>query len=98
MTEERKFMAVRELTKRVNRYIKQIAAKVGITENVSSYVARHSWATIAKNSGTSTEFISESLGHSSVIVTQLYLKSFEKSTREEHSKKMEDSVYKQNAV
>jgi integrase len=98
MTEEQKFMQVRQLTKQLNKYLKQIAGRVGITENVSSYVARHSWATIAKNSGTSTEFISESLGHSSVIVTQLYLKSFEKSTRREHSEKMEKAINNQKAI
>jgi len=97
-SEEKKFTAVRQLIKKVNSHIKHIAKATGINENVSSYVARHSWATIAKNSGTSTEFISEALGHSSVKVTKGYLKSFEKSTREEHSQKMESVIYNQNAV
>lgn len=96
--EARKYAEIRQLIKQVNKYLRQIALDVGIKERVSSYVARHSWATIAKNSGTSTEFISESLGHSSVIVTKRYLKSFEKSTREEHSEKMEDAIYNENAV
>jgi site-specific recombinase XerD len=65
---------------------------------MSSYVARHSWATIAKNSGSSVEFLSEALGHSSVKVTQGYLKSFERSTREAHAEKMEDAVYSNKAV
>jgi len=97
-SEERNYAEIKQLTKQVNKYVRRIAKAVGIKEKISSYVARHSWATIAKNSGTSTEFISEALGHSSVIVTKRYLKSFEKSTREEHSEKMENSVYKQNAV
>jgi integrase len=97
-SEERNYAEIKQLTKQVNKYVRLIASVVGIKENISSYVARHSWATIAKNSGTSTEFISEALGHSSVIVTKRYLKSFEKSTREEHSEKMENTVYKQNAV
>ncbi len=82
----------------MNKYVRQIALTVGIKEHISSYVARHSWATIAKNSGTSTAFISEALGHSSELVTKRYLKSFEKSTREEHSEKMENQVYNSNAV
>ena len=92
-SEERKFAEVKKLVKQVNIYVKRIANTVGINENVSSYVARHSWATIAKNSGTSVEFLSEALGHSSVKVTKGYLKSFEKSTREEHSDKMENAIY-----
>jgi integrase/recombinase XerD len=98
MSEEKKFRTVKETIKRANDYISQIAKKVGINENVSTYVARHSWATISKNSGASVEFLSEALGHSSVKVTQGYLKSFEKSAREEHSEKMENQVYNQNAV
>jgi integrase len=98
MSEEKKFMEVRQLIKMVNKYLRKIALALEISERVSSYVARHSWATISKNSGTSTEFISEALGHSSVMVTRSYLKSFEKSTRTEHSEKMEDQIYKSNAV
>jgi integrase/recombinase XerD len=97
-TEERKFAEVKQLIKQVNKYVRRISLVVGIKENVSSYVARHSWATIAKNSGTSVEFLSEALGHSSVKVTQGYLKSFEKSTREEHSEKIEKAVYNQKAI
>jgi len=96
--EQKKYSEIKQLVKQVNKYVSRIALVVGITERVSSYVARHSWATIAKNSGTSTEYISESLGHSSIIVTKRYLKSFEKSTREEHSAKIENVIYNQNAL
>lgn len=92
-SDERKYAEVKQLTKQLNKYVRQIAKAVGIKENVSSYVARHSWATIAKNSGTSTEFISEALGHSSVTITKKYLKSFEKTTREEHSEKIENLIF-----
>ena len=42
-----------------------------------TYFARHSFATILKNSGVSTEFISEALGHSSLSTTKNYLAGFE---------------------
>ncbi len=96
--EERKFAEVRQLTKMVNQHLKRIAKAVKIKDNVSSYVARHSWATISKNTGASTEYISEQLGHSSVLVTKSYLKGFEKATRETQSTKTEDAVYNQKAV
>lgn len=96
--EERKFAEVRQLTKMVNQHLKRIAKAVKIKDNVSSYVARHSWATISKNTGASTEYISEQLGHSSVLVTKSYLKGFEKATREQQSSKTEDAVYNQKAV
>jgi integrase/recombinase XerD len=91
-SEARKYAEIKQLTKQVNKYIRQIAVAVGIKEDITSYSARHSFATIAKNSGTSTEFIKEALGHSSVNVTEKYLKSFEKSTRREHAEKMENLI------
>lgn len=41
------------------------------------HVARHSYATVLKRAGVSTAIISESLGHSSEKVTQIYLDCFE---------------------
>ena len=42
-----------------------------------TYVARHTWATLAKYCQVPEEVISEGLGHSSLEVTRTYLKSFE---------------------
>ncbi len=44
---------------------------------VSSYTARHTWATLAKYCHVPEEMISEGLGHSSLEVTRTYLKSFD---------------------
>ena len=61
----------------VNGYLADIGKELGIELKISSYVARHSYATVLKRSGVSTSVISESLGHSSERVTQIYLDSFE---------------------
>ena len=66
------------LTKIINKYVKQIAEEVGINKNVTTYFARHSFATVLKRSGAKIEMISELLGHSNVGVTESYLDSFEK--------------------
>ena len=50
---------------------------------MSSHTGRHSFATVLKRSGVSTSIISESLGHSSEKVTQIYLDSFENSQIDE---------------
>jgi len=97
MTDEIKYSKIKHFIKAMNGYIKKIARSLGIEENVSSYSARHSWATISRNSGASTEFIKEALGHSSVSVTERYLKQFEKETRMEHAEKMERAVFGQDA-
>lgn len=46
---------------------------------MSSHVARHTFATVLKRSGVNIAIISESLGHSDLSTTQIYLDSFENS-------------------
>jgi integrase/recombinase XerD len=64
----------------INEHMKQIAIELGIFKPITTYYARHSFATILKNSGVSTEFISEALGHTSLETTKNYLAGFEQDT------------------
>lgn len=66
-----------------NNTLKKIAEMVGVSQNLTTYVARHSWATVAKEKGISVAVISEGLGHSSENVTNVYLKSFEQGVLDE---------------
>ena len=61
----------------VNGHLESIGRSLGIELKLTTYVARHSYATVLKRSGVSTSIISESLGHSSERVTQIYLDSFD---------------------
>ena len=61
----------------INEHVKKIAKELKINKPVTTYYARHSFATILKNSGVSTEFICEALGHSSLATTKNYLAGFE---------------------
>jgi site-specific recombinase XerD len=60
-----------------NKKLKLIGEMAGCSIRVSTYVSRHSWATIAKRAGVATAIISEGLGHDSEKTTQIYLDSFE---------------------
>jgi integrase/recombinase XerD len=64
--------------KRFNKSMKTICASLKI-KPVTSYVSRHSWATIMRQEGHSTEVISESMDHASVHQTATYLKKFDKT-------------------
>ena len=75
---------VSDITKRVNRSLKVIGTAVGI-EGLSTYSARHSYATVLKRSGANIAFISESLGHQNVRTTENYLASFEKDERRKNA-------------
>jgi integrase/recombinase XerD len=77
MNEIQKMAIYKQLTKIINKYIKQIAKELEIDKNVTTYFARHSFATVLKRSGAKIEMISELLGHSNVGVTESYLDSFE---------------------
>lgn len=50
---------------------------VGLDIQITGYVIRHSWASIAKRKGISKDIIGESLGHNDPKVTEIYLESFE---------------------
>lgn len=65
--------------KRYNRDLKKIAELCEIEAKITSYVARHSFATNLKEKGVSTDIISEAMGHQNLAVTQTYLKELENS-------------------
>lgn len=81
---------IKQLTKQVNKYMKRIAKVLELQMNLTSYSARHSYATVLKRSGVGIEYISESLGHSDLKVTENYLDSFEDETRVANTKKLLD--------
>lgn len=60
----------------VNQDLKSVGENAKITEKLTTYVARHSFATNLKRSGISTSVISEAMGHDSEKTTKIYLESF----------------------
>lgn len=63
----------------INRNLKKIAAMVDVKIPLTLYVARHSWASVAKAKGIPVSVISEGLGHDSEATTQIYLASLDTS-------------------
>lgn len=63
--------------KQHNKYLKRIAKDCNIPTNFTSYVIRHSWATIAKYNNVPTSIIKDGLGHEDEATTQSYLDDFE---------------------
>ena len=64
---------------RINRYLGDVARKARISIPLTLYVARHSWASVAKDKKIPLSVISESMGHGSEKTTRIYLKSLDKS-------------------
>ena len=61
----------------INRKLKEIGKMAGVQLPLTMYVARHSWASVAKNKNVPISVISEGLGHDSEMTTQIYLASLD---------------------
>ncbi|MEI8049344.1 MAG: site-specific integrase [Bacteroidota bacterium] len=88
ITPDKELALIQQSIKTLNKYIRRIAGELKIEKDVSSYTARHSFASVMKQSGASTEFISESLGHSNLATTENYLASFEMETKRKLAKNL----------
>jgi integrase len=87
---EKRRAELQQFIKMVNKYMKRVAANLGIDRPITTYYARHSFSTVLKRSGVDIQFISESLGHKSVSTTRSYLDSFEDDAKKEVVKLLTD--------
>ena len=62
-TEQQRYDRTHKVLTNTNRWLRKIGQRVGI-EHLTTYVARHTFATVLKRSGVNIAIISESLGHS----------------------------------
>lgn len=86
LSPDRERQLIQQLTQVINNHLKAIAKALEIDSPLTTYAARHSFATILQRSGASAEFISEALGHSNVKTTQNYLAGFEDESKKEITK------------
>ncbi len=63
----------------INYKLKSISTMAGLQINLTMYVTRHSWASIAKSQNIPLSVISEGMGHDSENTTQIYLASLDNS-------------------
>lgn len=79
---------IHKILGKVNINLKLIAAQLGVEGNLTTYVARHSFASVLKKSGVNIALISEALGHSDLSTTQIYLDSFDNEQVDEAMKNL----------
>jgi len=84
-TPMREKVIINDIIRRTNRRLKLIGEALGI-KGISTYTARHSYATVLKRSGANIAYISESLGHADLKTTENYLASFEREEREKNAR------------
>lgn len=76
------------ITKSVNKYIKQIADELGITAPITTYWARHSFASQLLRSNAPAKLIGDSLGHSNLKTTQGYLADFDEAAQRQYVERL----------
>lgn len=69
----------RQIYRKINRNMKKLAVELGLNMKLTSYVARHSWASIAHANGIPIPVISAGLGHDSERTTKIYLRALDRS-------------------
>lgn len=82
---KRQYAAARNAMKDYNKALKELAALAGISESITSYTARRTFATIAKYKGVPVAAISDALGHTDVKTTQIYLDQFDNDTMDAYN-------------
>lgn len=84
-TERRQYHRMLE---NINYSLKKIGEMIGLKMPLTTYTARHTWASIARNMNISISIISEGMGHNSIKTTQVYLNSIDVSKIDEANKKI----------
>jgi integrase/recombinase XerD len=90
MSKTEQLDAIHEVVKQTNKHIGNVAAKLGINTKVTSYVARHSAATILLKAKEPIKHISDLLGHTDIKTTQDYLGEFGSGQKDEAAAKLTD--------
>ncbi|MRI02102.1 tyrosine-type recombinase/integrase [Kriegella sp. EG-1] len=84
------YKKIKNFTRYINDHIKRIAKRNDLPNDISTYWARHSFATVSLRKGASMEFISEALNHSDLSVTKNYFAGFEDEVKKEFAESLLD--------
>jgi len=89
-SKDKKKKMIKSYIRVTNTYLKKLGklAEVSNPHQLTTYVARHTWATTLKRNGASTSLISEAMHHSDEKTTQIYLDSFENDIVDEMNEKL----------
>ena len=86
------YSAYRKMEHNTNYNLKKIGEMIGLKIPLTTYVARHTWASVALHMNIPVATISEGMGHNSYKTTQIYLESIDVATINEANKKIIQQV------
>ena len=73
---------------RINRHLKAIGNRLGLSVPLTMYVSRHAWASIARSKNVPLSVISEGMGHESEKTTRIYLASIRSEAVDKANRKI----------
>lgn len=76
----------------VNRNLKKVGVMAGIGIPLTTYVARHTWASTMRDMGCDLSVVSAGLGHENLRTTQIYLSTIDTATVEKANRKLLDRI------
>ena len=85
MSPMEQYSRVRTLTKFISDGTAIIGEEVALSKKPNNMACRHSYATHSKQSGATTEYIKEALGHASLTTTEIYLGDYGQEVKKEFS-------------
>ena len=75
--QQRAYLQYQNKLNSYNRLLKKLSSLAGLNVNLSSYVVRHTWASLAYSSNVELNVISKALGHTNTNTTQIYIRELE---------------------
>ncbi len=81
MTVEERYEATKIALRYINNHMKKIGEKLNFKSKVTSFVARHTWATVMMRHNIPVSYISKGLGHTSMLTTERYLGDFDQDRK-----------------
>ena len=85
-TDGTEYAQYQRMLENINRCLHHIGTMIRLKQRLTSYVARHSWASIARNMNIPLALISEGMGHQSYKTTQIYLNTIDSAKIDEANK------------
>lgn len=89
------YTAYRKVEHNTNYNLKKIGEMVGLKIPLTTYVARHTWASVALHMNIPIATISQGMGHNSYKTTQIYLQSLDVATINEANKRIIKTISKE---
>lgn len=83
LAEDDSYRAYRIRQRNMNRHINALGRKLDLDRPLTFYVARHTWATLARDTGAPMQTISAGMGHTSERTTRIYLRQLDRNLVDE---------------